>query len=205
MKSAHIEPFFATLKAANVEVVGRENTGKAMIAVIIKGAEYANELGLAQIDVERLREFMLSVMARMRGEVQESPTDLGNDMSVSTVLAEFLNSTRSRNTLITNRIWVARGKPPKGQVNIIGDVSKLGEISVQIGRDDGLIRISSTFFSRWMAERNYSRSTFMKRMQEEFGMTKVNGKLAGGTEMSCAMEHLIELDMNHPKLSKFLG
>mgnify|MGYP000772816280 FL=1 len=27
----------AALKAANVEVVGRENTGKAMIAVIIKG------------------------------------------------------------------------------------------------------------------------------------------------------------------------
>ena len=41
----------AALKAANVEVVGRENTGKAMIAVIIKG-----EIGTdgAEAEVERI-------------------------------------------------------------------------------------------------------------------------------------------------------
>ena len=32
-----IEAADAALKAANVEVVGKENTGKAMVAVIIKG------------------------------------------------------------------------------------------------------------------------------------------------------------------------
>ena len=174
------------------------------MAVILKGAEYANELRLLDIDVAGLRAFMLEVLARMRAEVDASPTDLTNDMSVSTILAEFLNSTRSRNTLITNRIWVSKGKPTKGAINILTDVTKLGEIAVQIGRDDKLIRISSTFLTRWMGERNYSRHTFIKKLEAEFGLQKVNGKLGGGTEMACAMEHLVELDMNHPKLSAFL-
>jgi hypothetical protein len=83
-------------------------------------------------------------------------------------------------------------------------MTKIGEIMVHIGQDDKLIRVSSTALTRWMGERNYSRHTFIKRLESEFGLQKVNGKLGGGTEMSCAMEHLVELDMNHPKLSTFI-
>ena len=43
----------AALKAANVEVVGRENTGKAMIAVIIKG-EIGAVRAAAEAEVERI-------------------------------------------------------------------------------------------------------------------------------------------------------
>lgn len=46
----------AALKAANVEVVGRENTGKAMIAVIIKGEIGAvrSAIDAAEAEVERI-------------------------------------------------------------------------------------------------------------------------------------------------------
>lgn len=176
----------------------------ATMAVLLKGAAYANELGLTDIDVPRLRDFLMGVLAKMRGEVDKSPSDLNNDMAVSTILAEFLNNTRGRNTLITNRVWIARGKPPKGAVNILTDLSKIGEVAVQIGREDGILRISSTFLSRWMAERGYSRHTFVKRLSEEFGTKVVNGKLGSGTDMAAAMEYLIEMDMNHPKLANFL-
>lgn len=46
----------AALKAANVEVVGRENTGKAMIAVIIKGEIGAVRAAIdaAEVEVERI-------------------------------------------------------------------------------------------------------------------------------------------------------
>ena len=190
----------------NVEVRTKqeERMWVATIAVVLKGAEYSNELGLTQIDVPTLRDFMFEVLEHMRSEVNASPSDLTNDMSVSTVLAEFLNSTRSRNTLLTNRIWVTKGKPPKGAIQIKNDTTKLGELMVQIGQEDGLIRISSTALSRWMGERNYSRHTFTKKLEAEFGLKTVNGKLGGGTEMSAAMEYLIELDINHPKLAQFL-
>lgn len=46
----------AALKAANVEVVGRENTGKAMIAVIIKGEIGAVRAAIdaAEAEAERI-------------------------------------------------------------------------------------------------------------------------------------------------------
>lgn len=187
-----------------IGVKQEERMWAATITVILKGADYANELGLTDIDVPALKDFLLDVLSKMRGEVEASPTSMNNDMSVSSILAEFLNSTRSRNTLTTNRIWVSKGKPTKGAIQVLVDASKLGEIAVQIGREDKLIRISSTFLTRWMGERGYSRHTFIKKLEAEFGLQKVNGKLGGGTDMACAMEHLVELDMNHPKLSAFL-
>lgn len=187
-----------------VNVKQEERMWIATMAVVLKGAEYANELGLSNIDIPGLKDFLMDVLEKMRGEVEKSPSDLNNDMTVSTILAEFLNNTRSRNTLITNRIWVSRGKPAKGAIQILSDVTKLGEIAVQIGRDDRMIRISSVFLTRWMGERNYSRHTFVKRLSDEFGVKVVNGKLGGGTELACAMEYLVELDMNHPKLAAFL-
>ena len=46
----------AALKAANVEVAGRENTGKAMIAVIIKGeiGDVRAAIDAAEAEVERI-------------------------------------------------------------------------------------------------------------------------------------------------------
>lgn len=188
-----------------VKVKQEERMWIASMTVVIKGAEYANELGLTDINIQQLRAFLMDVLEKMRSEVGESTSDLSNDMSMSSILAEFLSSTRARNTLVTNRIWVSKGRPTKGAIQILSNVAQLGEIMVQIGREDGLMRIRSTALTKWMGERNYSRHTFVKRLHEEFGLQKVNGKIGGGTELSCAVEHLFELDMNHPKLSTFIG
>lgn len=186
------------------EVRQEERMWVATMAVILKGAEYANELGLVKIDLGALKDFLFDTLAGMRKEVDASPSDMTNDLSVSSVLAEFLNTTRARNTLKTNRIWVSKGKPTKGTIQVLCDTSKLGEIVVHYGEEDKLMRFSSTYFTRWMADRGYSRQTWTKKMEQEFGLKIVNGKLGGGTDMVCAMEYLIELDMNHPKLATFL-
>ena len=176
----------------------------ATMAILLKGAEYANALGLTDINIADLKSFLVGTLNTMRLSVNDSISDLNKDMSISTILADFLNSTRARNTLITNRIWVGQGRPPQGSIKVRNQQDRLGDLWVQIGRDDRMIRISSTAFTRWMGERNYSRQTFLKRMEDEFGLKKTNGKLGGGTDMACAMEHLLELDMNHPKLSSIL-
>lgn len=189
---------------AKTSVKQEERMWIATMAVILKGADYANELGLTNINCAGLHDFLMDVLERMRKEVMASPADLTSDMSVSSILAEFMNATRARNTLLTNRIWVSRGKPAKGAIRIENDTSKLGDICVHIGKEDKLMRISSTFFSRWMGDHGYSRQTWTKRMEQEFGLKNVHGKLGGGTEMVCAMEYLIELDLNHPKLAAFV-
>lgn len=173
----------------------------ATMAVVLQGAEYANELGLTEINIPNLRVFLFGVLQAMRTEVENSPSDLSNDVSVSSILAEFLNSTRARNTLVTNRIWIAKGRPQAGTVRILNDLTRLGDIMVQLGKEDRILRISSGALTRWMGERDYSRHTFMQKMESEFGLRKMSGKLGGGTELSCAVEYLLELDLNHPKLA----
>lgn len=182
-----------------LEAEQSERLWTAVIAVVLKGAEYANQLGLTFINLDELKAFMIQTMQNMRGEVQKSPTDLNEEMTLSSILAKFINSTR-QNTLETNRTWVARGKPPKGVIQVLNDVSRIQRLGVQISKEDRIMRISSTFFSEWMADHNYSRKSFLDRMEKEYGVEIKAGKLGGGTELTSAFEHLIVIDMNHPKL-----
>lgn len=181
-----------------------ERYWQVSIVSSIMGAKYANELGLTDIDVPAMEEFLITTLSKMREEVVESTVDVQNDISVSSILAQFLNAMRQRHTLITNRIWTSKGKPSAGAIKVISNTDKLDGFYVQIGRDDKLLRISSTVFSDWMNERGYSRHALTKRLKEEFGLKKVNGKLGGGTEHVTAMEYLLELDLNDLKLKDFV-
>ncbi|CAB4124750.1 Domain of unknown function DUF927 [uncultured Caudovirales phage] len=176
----------------------------ATIVCLLKGAEYANELGLTDIHIPDIKDFLVTTLSKMREEVKESNVDVQSDMSVSSVLAQFLNAMRQRHTLITNRIWTSKGKPAAGAIKVISNTDKIDGFYVQIGRDDKLIRFSSVAFSNWMAERGYSRHAFTKRLKDEFGLKMVNGKLGGGTDHVTAMEYLLELDLNDVKLKDFV-
>ena len=87
---------------------------------------------------------------------------------------------------------------------MLGDASRITDLRMQIGKDDRIIRIASTFITTWLSERGYSRATWVKKMEAEFGLKRVSGILGGGTDMVGAKEQLIELDMNHTKLSGFI-
>jgi hypothetical protein len=192
--------------------LSRENAGRqderfwfGTMAVVIKGAEYANELGLTNIDVPGLKDFLLGVLNENRRQVAATPSDVTTDMNASAILAEFLNVHRSRNTIITNRVHVSKGKPPAGSIRALNDTSKISELRVQVGKEDKLIRISSTYFTGWIGKSGHSRVSWTKKMEAEFGLRLVNGRLGGGTELAAtATELLLELDMNHPKLSQFV-
>jgi hypothetical protein len=176
----------------------------ATITVILKGAEYANSLELTNIDLDLLKSHLVTVLGKMREEINNSAVNVANDMSVSAILAQLLSACRARHTLITNKIWVSKGRPAVGEIKILNDLNKLDGIYIHIGKDDGLMRISSTYFSSWMADHNYSRQAFTRKMKEDFGMKVVNGKLGGGTSIVGSMEYLLELDLNDHKLKEFV-
>lgn len=198
--------------AKRQDALDRDNGGRqderfwfGTMAVMLKGAEYGNELGLTDIDIPQLEAFLIEVLTDMRGQVAATPSDITTDMNASAILAEFLNVHRSRNTLITNRIHVSKGKPAKDSIRVLNDVTKLSELRVQIGKEDKLIRISSTYFTEWIGKAGHSRVSWTRKMEKEFGLKQVNGRLGGGTELAAtATEYLLEMDMNHPKLSQFI-
>ncbi|MGI9137248.1 MAG: DUF927 domain-containing protein, partial [Candidatus Nanopelagicales bacterium] len=154
--------------------LSRDHAGKqderfwfGTMAVLIKGAEYGNELGLTAIDVPGLKDFLLEVLSDMRKQVAATPSDVTTDMNASAILAEFLNVHRSRNTIVTNRIHVSKGKPPVGSIKVLNDISKISELRVQVGKDDKLIRISSTYFTGWIGKSGHSRVSWTKKMESE--------------------------------------
>jgi hypothetical protein len=171
----------------------------ATIAVILSGAMYANELGLTQIDIPPLRNFLLGIHEAMRAEIAVAPTDMKNKMSVANILSQFLNAMNPRHTLITNRIHVGQGKPALGSIVIQCDPTRLDSVRVQYGTEDRLLRISSTFLSSWLGEHEYSRHAVTKALAEDFGVKRINGRLGSGTIRVGYTEYLLELSLDDPQ------
>jgi Domain of unknown function (DUF927) len=193
------------IDALFVETAARQDERMwiATMAVTLKGAEYANELGLTVINVAGLKDFLFTVLGKMRAEITQSPSDLNNDLNVSSILAEFLKLHRMRGTLYTNIIWM-RGRPPPGAVKVVKDASRLDQLQIQIGMEDKRMRISNKALVDFMMERGYSRATFVGRLESDFGGIPINAILGSGTDYSVPADRLFELDMNNPRLSKLI-
>lgn len=195
------------LKALGTEV-GTHNDERfwlALIATVCMGAKYANELGFTAIDEAALKNFMLHVLAKMRGERNSQPVDMKVAMNVSDKLAQFLNAMRNRHTIITNRIHIRPGKPTPGSIQVKNDAGRLDSIHVHVGIDDKIMRISSAALGEWLRDKNYSRPIFLKALEDEFGCKKVNGRIASGTIYAGATEYLLEIDLGGSPLVDFIG
>ena len=186
-----------------VDAEQSERLWTTTIAVLLKGAEYANKLGLLKVDLVGMKVFLLEILAGMRSEVKKSSTDMNDEIALSSVLATFLNSHR-QNLLETNRTWVGAGKPAKGAIRVLNDTNRIQQLAIHMSRDDGVLRVSSGFFSDWMGKNGHSRKIFMDRLEKEYGVEMKPGRLGSGTELVSAKEYLIHIDMNHPKLASIL-
>lgn len=178
----------------------------ATIAAVLTGARFANELGLTDFNLALMRDFSKVSLDRMRKLVSESPSDMANKRSVVNILQQFLNAMRSRNTIHTNRIHGGQGKPTKGAIVVLNDTSKLDALFVQIGRDDGLLRISSTQLTKWLSEMNKPRSEFINALTKELGFKKGYGIIGSGTTLTTGIkEHFLEISMiGNKKLEEFI-
>ena len=174
------------------------------MSIVLKGAEYANELGFLSVDIPAMKQFLVETMNGMRAEIGKSSTDMNTELALSSVLADFLNSNR-QTMLETNRTWVSRGKPAKGAIQVLNDITRINRLAIHLSREDGILRISSSFFSDWMAKNGHSRKIFLDRLEKEYGVEMKTGRLGGGTDLVSAQEYLVHVDMNHPKLANILG
>lgn len=194
----------ATLHDALSRELGAEQDERfwfASIAVMLAGAAYAKDLGLVEFDLLALKARLVRVLNNMRREIKHGTNyDLTKAESIVSVIGNFLADTRTRHTIVTNRINVARGKPPKGQYVIENDLSKLEAVYVQRGREDNLVRISSTYFSKWCHDQGYSRHTLLKTLRENYGVKEItNGILGSGTDRSTGVsQYLIEINLDDP-------
>lgn len=187
---------FARALNAEVSSNNEERFWIATISCICVGAKYSNQLGFTAIDEPALKGFLLGVLTKMRGEVSAQPVDMKNSLHVSNVLQQFLSAMRQRHTLVTNKIHIAKGKPPTNAIKVLTvDPSKLDYIAIHYGQDDKLMRISSYQLGEWLKSKQLSRHIFIEALSDRFGMQKVVGRIGSGTHLAGGTEYLLQLDL----------
>lgn len=181
--------------ADRLETNAEERFWHAAVVCILQGAIYSNKLGFTTINVEQLEEFLVGVVESMRKERANQSVDMRKQINVSNVLTQFLNSMRAKHTLFTNKIHVSKGKPPANTIQVKRDTSKLDGIYVQVGLEDGLLRMSNYQLCDWLSKAGYSNHVFLKALEKEFGMHKTVGRLGSGTEYATGSEYVLQIQV----------
>lgn len=176
----------------------------AAFTCVYTGACYANEIGLTDFDLAGLYNFLVDSFKRMRGELKEAPSDMKSHQSISGTLQRFFSAMRSRHTLITNEVHKGAGRPAPGKIQSLTDIGKLDDIAIHVGRDDGIIRISSVRLTKWLDENKLPRRAFTKALAEEFGAVNIKAVLGGGVIGTAFRENLIELNIADARLKQFM-
>jgi hypothetical protein len=176
----------------------------ATVCCILAGAKYANQLGYTKIDEGRLKAFLLGVLAKMRGVRNNATVDMKDSFNVSNVMSQFFSDMRYRHTMFTNVCRTAIGKPAAGTIQMIGDHTRLESVFVRVGVNDKIVRISSTQFSKWLADNRHPRSIMMKALTDKYQAAIVKARIASGTTFAGPQEYCIEIDLLNAKEINFI-
>jgi hypothetical protein len=200
---------FVRALEAELSSTSDERFWVSLMACVCMGARYANELGFTKIDEDALKRFLIATMKDMRAQRANQSVDMNDTMSVSNLLSQFLTAMRDRHTLHTDKIHTAPGKPAAGSISPdYGrfDPNRLAGVYVQYGRDDKMLRFSSSRFHTWLREEEISQTVFTEALTRKFGMKRARGRLGAGTRhQSGGAEHLFEIDLTHAAAAQFLA
>lgn len=198
-------------KAHNIQA--DERFWLALITVVVMGAYYANEVGLTEIDVPDLKAFMLKQFGLLRGERHHTPVDMNKSLNVLEYLARFLNDQRRNYSIVTNVVHRGQGRPPAyavGAPNAPGVVTSKGTdqflraVHVHYGADDHWVRVSESAFEAWLSQDGVTPPTIIKHLVEQFGVSRIRGRMGIGTVFATAAERLLEFNYDEPRFQGFI-
>lgn len=188
------------LRSLNIELksINDERFWVTSVGCVLLGARYAVELGYApDINLDELKAFLVKVFYQMREHRNDTHVDLTNQSNVVNMLAQYANAMRP-NTVFTDNLWMTRGKPRPGYVNVLGTPrDDTVPIYVHVAKNQRIMRASSTQLSEWLKQRHLPRQALMKALVSELGAKTVKGRLGGGTPYATELaEYLIEIDFS---------
>ncbi len=187
-----------------LEIKKEERFWVGSITALFMGATYANRLGLTDIDLPALMQFLIRTLKRMRGELKQKPVNMGDQSAVSNVLQQFFQEKQQKHLLKTDRIHTQRGKPAAGSVKTLSPTDRLDGVQIHIGTESKLMRIAATPFRDWAHEKGYSPNTMVSAMRREFNIKEMQGRLGSGTAFVSMLEYILEFDLTNPALASLL-
>jgi hypothetical protein len=167
----------------------------ATITVILAGAKYGNELGYTKINEERLKFFLLETLKHMRSSRGAAHNDFKDSGNVSNVMGQFFSAMAGRHTLYTNIARTGVGRPAPGTVKPVRDTTRIEGVSIRVGVEDKVMRISTAAFSKWLTDAGYPRHVTMEALKDKYNAHQIKGRIGSGTDFAGPQEHLIEIDL----------
>jgi hypothetical protein len=171
----------------------------ALAAAEIVGAQLGVNLGLWEMDVDRLCGFLVERLKELQLKRIGAPSDLTRPENVERYLNNYLNANRSQ-TLTTDKVWTGLGRIPSTfRATEIGANLMQGKpITVRAARDDQLVRISLRDFGSWLKrEYDVNRSEITAAIQRRLPAASFGkAALASSTRYAGApREDVIEIDL----------
>lgn len=187
-----------------VQGTREERFWTALVAAIVMGARYGNQLGFVTIDEVALEEFLIAKLEGMRGTRSSQHVDMADPINVSSIFAQFLNEKRATNTLRTKRLHAGRGRPTGDATNIVSDKTRVQTVQVHVGVNDKVMRVSNSALTDWLSVKKLARKQYLDALQSVFGARPIMARVGGGTEFAGPQEHMLEIDLQQANAARYL-
>ncbi len=171
----------------------------AAMSTMLAGARIATRLGIAAFDVPALEAFLIGVFRELReARVRNSlVTQQGYDLEQ--LLSQFVSDNLGRR-LITDRFG-AQGSPKV----VVKWAPTDTKCVLQIGLDDGLMRVSRSSFLEWCRRRNLSGHDIIGAMQKAWDVVVARRVIGGGTHYSSGQSWIVDISIAQcPSLLAYL-
>lgn len=174
------------------------------VATLIQGAIYANELGLTEIDVDTMREFLYDATRALLAAQANSSANMANHENLQSVLAGFLKDMKQRHTIITDVMFVHKGtNTVNPTVKFVGNNFDKCAVHISALPTTGhtpRMRISERDLRNWLAKN--AEAVTVRKLCMAFGGKRSTASLAAGTPYGCPNENVWEFDLTDPRMEE---
>jgi hypothetical protein len=153
----------------------------AIISILLSAAAIAKGLSLYDFDIQRLQDYLLNAMARVRTDRADNVTGMSTPSDVEALLQHFINFATNRHMVTTNTIWRLASKPSATAIRIVGANDRLQDVWAQLAVDDNVLRVSTTRFKQWLQSQKFSPSDTVRKIEKQFVVKKDKVTIGAGT------------------------
>jgi Domain of unknown function (DUF927) len=147
----------------------KERFWSMTMTTLLVGATLANACGLTRLNVAAIEQYLDVEFGRQRKELKtQSHATLSDDRSVLGLLADLKSELRGRAMVVTEIIPSQTGGHPVPAVVVDTDVSQLKEVWVQLGTQDGRIRMRVRRFNEWLHKRKLQPKHVLHKLEKYY-------------------------------------
>lgn len=162
----------------------------AAMSTTMMGAYLANTLKLCSFPLNEMKAYLVSEYRRMKHDLATNPNDLAADTALINALGVFLSEKGPRNTVILDKTWTARTRPPKDYAKVLNDRtdSAWGPIEVQISGDPLMLKISDTALGQWCARTKLPKAAFVEQLKRKLSARISSAVIGSGSHRAGATQ-----------------